>query len=65
MTNIGEKLMSIFDSLWQMVTNPFILVCGGLQITGGIYAAAIGDWKLGIINFTVGIANSVLSTMKG
>jgi len=57
--------MSTLESLWQMVANPFVLVCGGLQITGGIYAAFIGDWKLGVINFTVGIANSVLSTMKG
>ena len=57
--------MNALESLWFLVANPFILVVGGLQMVGGIYSFAIGDWRLGIINCTVGIANSVLSTMKG
>jgi hypothetical protein len=56
--------MSVME-LWLLVANPFILAVGGLQMVGGIYSAFIGDWRLAIINFTVGIANSVLSTMKG
>lgn len=57
--------MSTFESIWLLVANPFILAVGGLQMVGGIYSFIIGDWRLGVINFTVGIANSVLSTMKG
>jgi len=47
-----------------MISNPFILVVGLLQIVGGLYSAYSGDWKMAIINVTVGIANSVLSTIK-
>ena len=57
--------MSTFETIWQLVANPFILAVGGLQMVGGVYSFIIGDWRLGVINFTVGIANSVLSTMKG
>lgn len=57
--------MSLLESAWLLVANPFILAVGGLQMVGGVYSFIIGDWRLGVINFTVGIANSVLSTMKG
>lgn len=60
-----NDLMDLWNSLWLFVANPFILAVGGLQMVGGVYSAIIGDWRLAIINFTVGIANSVLSTMKG
>lgn len=48
-----------------MIANPFILVVGGIQIIGGLYSLYIGDWKMGIINISVGIANCVLSTVRG
>lgn len=48
-----------------MIANPFILVVGVLQIIGGGYSLYTGDWKLGVINISVGIANCVLSTVRG
>ena len=61
--------MSSFMEAWtwfnSIFHNPFIFAVGILQIVGGIYSYAIGDWRLGVINFTVGIANSTLSTLKG
>lgn len=55
----------MWDTIVSIVHNPFIMAVGGLQMVGGIYSFSTGDWRLGVINFTVGIANSVLSTMRG
>lgn len=49
----------------DIIVNPFILFVGGLQIVGGIYSSFTGDWKLAVINISVGIANGILSTIKG
>ena len=49
----------------DIIANPFILFVGGLQIIGGIYSSIGGDWKLAVINIAVGIANGVLSTIRG
>ena len=57
--------MSYWETAVTLVANPFILAVGGLQMVGGIYSFYTGDWRLGVINCTVGIANSVLSTMRG
>lgn len=48
-----------------MIANPFIMVVGVLQIVGGVYSLWTGDWRLAAINVSVGIANSVLSTVRG
>lgn len=55
----------MWDTIVSLVHNPFIMAVGGLQLVGGAYSFSTGDWRLGIINCTVGVANSVLSTMKG
>jgi len=44
--------------------NIFVLVVGILQVVGGIYSAYTDNWKMCVINVCVGIANSVLSTLK-
>lgn len=49
----------------EIFHNPFITVVGGLQVAGGLWSFSTGDWRLGIINFTVGIANATLSTLRG
>ena len=57
--------MNYWESAMALVTNPFILCVGGLQLVGGIYSFYIGDWRLGVVNSSVSIANCVLATMKG
>lgn len=46
-----------------MKINYFVLFVGILQLIGGAWAAWTGDYKMGIINVGVGIANGTLSTM--
>lgn len=48
----------------MILHNPFILAVGFLQIIGGMYSAWTGDWRMAVINATVGVANLVLSTVK-
>jgi hypothetical protein len=55
----------MIEAIIALVHNPFIMAVGGLQMVGGVYSFSTGDWRLGIINCTVGVANSVLSTMRG
>lgn len=45
--------------------NPFILSVAGLQFVGGMYSFYLGDWRLGVVNTSVSIANVALSSMKG
>lgn len=47
-----------------MIVNPILLVVGVLQIAAGVYALVTGDWKLATINVSVGIANSIMSTIR-
>ena len=47
------------------IANPCILLVAALQVVGGAYSAYTGDWKLAVINVGVGIANAVLSTIRG
>ena len=55
----------MWDQIVALVHNPFIMAVGGLQMVGGIYSFTTGDRRLGIITCSVGVANSVLSTMRG
>lgn len=45
------------------IINPVVLVVGLLQMVASGWAFWTGDWKLGVINLCVGIANSTLSTL--
>jgi hypothetical protein len=47
------------------IVNPVLLVVGVLQVAAGVYAAATSDYKLAVINVCVGVANSILATLKG
>lgn len=48
-----------------MIVNPSITLVGALQFFGGLYSFYTGNWRLGVINCLVGVANAVLSTLKG
>jgi len=43
--------------------NPLVLAVGALQFCGGLYAFWHADWKMGVINVCVGVANATLATM--
>jgi len=55
----------MWNDFMAVFANPFILAVGIQQVIGGAYSWYMGDWRLAIINATVGVANTVLSTMRG
>jgi hypothetical protein len=46
-----------------MHVQPFIFAVACLQVVGGLYSFWQADWKMGVINVAVGIANGILSSM--
>jgi len=46
-----------------MVINWLCVAVSVLQIGAACWAFWTGDWRLGVINLCVGIANGVLATM--
>jgi len=57
--------MITWEAFIAIFPNPFILSVAGLQFVGGMYSFHLGDWRLGVVNTAVSIANVALSTMKG
>ena len=46
-----------------MTVNYFTMLVAALQVVAGAWAFWTNDWKLGVINACVGVANAVLATM--
>ncbi len=48
-----------------LITNPVVLAIGCLQLAAAGWSFSQGDWRIGVMNIGVGVANFMLATMRG
>lgn len=47
-----------------LFANPFMALVGIMQFVAVAYSFYQGDWRIGVVNASVGLANFVLATVR-